>query len=345
MKSLKKTNEPLKISLLGAGSWGTALALVLHNNRNHVTLWEFRPDAAQRLRETRENTEFLPGVPIPEDMEVTSSLEDACKDKDILIISVPSHVVRSVGTQINDLKITHKPIVVNVAKGVENETLLRMSEVLSETISWLTDKYEVSLSGPSHAEEVSRKIPTAVVVAGRSAANTEIVQQAFMNSYFRVYTNDDVIGVELGGALKNIVAIAAGICDGAGFGDNTKAALQPRGLAETARLGAAMGAKPITFAGLSGMGDLIVTCMSQHSRNRYVGEQIGKGRKLPDILKEMVMVAEGVKTTRSAYELSKKYKIDMPITTQVYKILFEGKDPKQALHDLMSRDPKKEVLG
>ena len=334
-----------KIGILGAGSWGTALALVLQSNGHVVTLWEFRPDAAEKLNETRENTEFLAGVTIPDEIVITSSLEKACMAQDMLVIAVPSHIVRIVGEQINALGGTNNAIIVNVAKGVENNTLLRMSQVLLETISWLSEDKVVTLSGPSHAEEVSRKIPTAIVVAGKNLETTEFVQLAFMNSVFRVYTNEDIIGVELGGALKNVIAIAAGICDGAGFGDNTKAALQPRGLAEMARLATAMAANPITFAGLSGMGDLIVTCMSRHSRNRYVGEQVGKGRSLADILEEMVMVAEGVKTTRSAYELSKRYNVEMPITEQVYQMLFENKDSKQALNELMMREPKKEELG
>jgi len=240
----------------------------------------------------------------------------------------------------------HKKLVlVNVAKGVENDSLMRMSQVILENVNWARDDNVVTLSGPSHAEEVSRRIPTAIVSACPNLQTAEFVQNLFMNRYFRVYTNQDIIGVELGGALKNIVAIAAGICDGAGFGDNTKAALQPRGLVEMVRLGAAMGANQETFAGLSGMGDLIVTCMSRHSRNRYVGEQIGKGRTLDDILKEMVMVAEGVKTTRSAYELSKKYNVEMPITAQTFQILFEDKDALDALSELMMRGPKEERFG
>lgn len=342
---MKTFKDHLKVALLGAGSWGTALSLVLHANNHNVTLWEFRPEVAQKLDETRENSELLPGVVIPDEIEITSNLQKACCDKDILVISVPSHIVRSVGTRLKALDCSSAPIIVNVAKGIENITLLRMSQVLQETIPWLSNTKIVTLSGPSHAEEVSRQIPTAVVVAGKDLKTAKIIQGVFMNPVFRVYTNEDIIGVELGGALKNTIAIAAGICDGTGFGDNTKAALQPRGLAEIARLGTAMGADPITFAGLSGMGDLIVTCMSRHSRNRYVGEQIGKGRSLAEILKDMVMVAEGIETTRSAYELSKRYHVEMPITEQVYQILFENKNPKQALNELMIREPKKEELG
>jgi glycerol-3-phosphate dehydrogenase (NAD(P)+) len=338
-------NQKYKVTVLGAGSWGIALALVLEHNGHDVTLWEFRPDAAERLNKTRDAKEFLPGIKIPASIQVKSDFEQACSDKNILVVAVPSHVVRSVGERLNKLTIDTRPILVNVAKGVENDTLLRMSEVLEQTINWANEENILTLSGPSHAEEVSRQIPTAIVSSSVNLNTAELIQQVFMNEYFRVYTNQDIIGVELGGALKNIIAIAAGICDGAGFGDNTKAALQPRGLVEIVRLGTVMGAEPITFAGLSGMGDLIVTCMSRHSRNRYVGEQIGKGRKLDDILKEMVMVAEGVKTTRSAYQLSKKYNVEMPITSQAYQILFEGKNARDALKELMMRGPKEERWG
>lgn len=338
-------NQKLKTTVLGAGSWGIALSLVLDHNGHQVKLWEFRPDAAERLQKTRDAKEFLPGIILPPSIQVINDFQLACADADILIIAVPSHVVRSVGERLNQIHFNNPPVLINVAKGIENETLMRMSEVLQQTIAWANPTNIVTLSGPSHAEEVSRKIPTAIVSASKNMAAAELVQQTFMNEFFRVYTNSDIVGVELGGALKNIIAIAAGICDGAGFGDNTKAALQPRGLVEIVRLGVAMGADPITFAGLSGMGDLIVTCMSRHSRNRYVGEQIGKGRKLDDILKEMVMVAEGVKTTKSAYALSKKYQVEMPITEQVYQILFQGKDAKVALKELMLRGPKEERWG
>ena len=337
--------ESYKIAVLGAGSWGIALALVLENNGHEVTLWEFRPDAAEQLKQTRDAKEFLPGIKIPATIQVENNLDKAIQEKDILICAVPSHVVRQLSVQINEVKINSIPIVVNVAKGIENDSLMRMSQVLQQTIDWLPMENIITLSGPSHAEEVSKKIPTAIVSSGIDVKNADLIQKVFMNRYFRVYTNQDIIGVELGGALKNIIALAAGICDGAGFGDNTKAALQPRGLVEIVRLGTAMGARPETFAGLSGMGDLIVTCMSKHSRNRYVGEQIGKGRTLGEILKEMVMVAEGIKTTRSAYELSKKHNIEMPITEQVYKVLFENKRTEDALNELMLRGAKKEKWG
>lgn len=338
-------DKPHKITVLGAGSWGMALALVLENNGHQVDLWEFRPDAAEKLSETRDGSEFLPGVTIPTTIDVINDFETACDGKDMIVVAVPSHVVREVSKKLNGIQNHKKAVLVNVAKGVENNSLMRMSQVILENVSWANENNVVMLSGPSHAEEVSRRIPTAIVSACPNLETAEFVQYLFMNRYFRVYTNPDIIGVELGGALKNIIAIAAGICDGAGFGDNTKAALQPRGLVEIVRLGIAMGANQETFAGLSGMGDLIVTCMSKHSRNRYVGEQIGKGRTLDDILKEMVMVAEGVKTTRSAYELSKKYNVEMPITDQTYQVLFENKDARDALNELMMRGAKEERFG
>lgn len=339
-----KTMNPKRnrIAVLGAGSWGTALALLLYSNGHAVTLWEFREEAAQKLDRIRENIEFLPGHSIPKGIHITNDLEDAISEKDLLVLAVPSHVVRDVADQINNLSGEQDPIIVNVAKGIENDTLLRMSQVLKERLPKIPEAKLAILSGPSHAEEVSRQIPTAIVAASTSMKTAENIQITFMNNYFRVYRSRDVIGVELGGALKNIIAIAAGICDGAGFGDNTKAALQPRGLVEMARLGEKMGANKMTFAGLSGMGDLIVTCMSRHSRNRYVGEQVGKGRKLEEVLDEMVMVAEGVRTTQSAYQLSKKYGVEMPITEQVYYILFENKSPREAMYELMLRDPKSE---
>lgn len=333
-----------KIGILGAGSWGTALAVLLHSNGHRISLWEFREDAAQRLAAARENTDFLPGIPIPREIEITSDLRYASADKDILLIMLPSHVVRSVTEQLAGISLG-EPVFVSGSKGIENESLLRMSQVIRETIPGLNMDRIVALSGPSHAEEVGRKIPTVVVAASVNMGASKLIQDAFMSPVFRVYSNKDIVGVELGGALKNIIAIAAGICDGVGFGDNTKAALMDRGIVELTRLGTAMGANPLTFAGLSGMGDLIVTCMSRHSRNRYLGEEIGKGKTLQDVLDNMVMVAEGVRTTQSAYDLSIKYKVDMPITHEVFRVLFKNKLPKKAVYDLMTRDPKSEDWG
>jgi len=333
-----------RIGVLGAGSWGTALAVLLHSNGHAVAMWEFRKDAAHRLAEIRENTDFLPGVVIPADIKISSDLAEVVDEKDILLMMLPSHVVRSVGQQLSRFSL-HDILVVSGSKGIENETLMRMSEVLMETIPGLSMDRIVVLSGPSHAEEVGQSIPTVVVAASTREASSKRIQEVFMNPSFRVYANKDVIGVELGGSLKNVIAIAAGICDGVGFGDNTKAALLDRGIVEITRLGTAMGAHHMTFAGLSGMGDLIVTCMSRHSRNRYVGEEIGKGKSLQEVLDSMVMVAEGVRTTRSAHDLSKKYDVDMPISEEVYQVLFRGKDPQKAVYDLMTRDPKMEDWG
>jgi glycerol-3-phosphate dehydrogenase (NAD(P)+) len=333
----------VKVTVLGAGSWGTTLALVLNQNNHLVICWSFDKNDIESIKKTKENKKFLPGINIPASINFTNDLQASIKSAEVIVVAIPSHAVRSVVQSI-DLSAKINLIWINVAKGIENKTLLRVSEVIEE-VGRVSPENIAVLFGPSHAEEVSREIPTAIVSASKNQETATLVQHLFMTSYFRVYANLDIIGVELGGALKNIIAVAAGICDGAGFGDNTKAALITRGLVEINRLGVKMGAKPDTFAGLSGMGDLIVTCMSQHSRNRYVGEQIGKGRTLKEVLDDMVMVAEGVKTTASAYELSKKEDVEMPITEQVYKTLFEGKPPAEAMKDLMTRASKLEDWG
>ena len=257
------------------------------------------------------------------------------------MLAVPSQFLRSVIDEVSYSDIKNS-ILVSVAKGIENKHLMTMSQMLKDVHPNLNDEQIGVLSGPSHAEEVSKRIPTAVVAASTELETSKSIQAAFMNSYFRVYSSTDILGVELGGAFKNVIAIGAGIIDGAGFGDNTKAAIMTRGVAEISRLGMAMGARPETFAGLSGMGDLIVTCMSKHSRNRYVGEQIGKGKTLKEVLKSMEMVAEGVETSRSASKLAENNNVETPITTEVYKILFEDKDPVKATTDLMTRDMKTE---
>ena len=333
----------MNITILGAGSWGTTLALILNENKHTVTCWSFDKNDIDLIRTSGENKKFLPGVPIPESIIFTNNLKGSIDRAEVVVVAVPSHAVRSVMESF-DLENRQDLIWVNVAKGIENNSLLRVSEVISEVGGIPEDKLAV-LFGPTHAEEVSRKIPTAIVAASADRGTATLVQDLFMTGYFRVYANLDIIGVELGGALKNIIAVAAGICDGAGFGDNTKAALITRGLVEINKMGVKLGANPDTFAGLSGMGDLIVTCTSKHSRNRYVGELIGKGRKLQAVLDEMVMVAEGVKTTASAYELSKRENIEMPITKQVYLSLFEDKPPVEAMKDLMTRDAKIEDWG
>jgi len=334
----------MNIALIGAGSWGTTLALVLHQNKHRVRCWTIEQETINDVKEKQENSRYLPGVKIPEDLLFTKDLNEALKGAELILNAVPSQVVRQVVPRITQALKKSGQIWVTVSKGIENKTYMRISEVIHQVGNIPREKIVV-LSGPSHAEEVSRKVPTAIVAASASLKTAQKVQDIFMTSYLRIYANPDIIGVEMGGALKNIIALAAGICDGAGFGDNTKAALMTRGLVEMNRLGSELGARSSTFAGLSGMGDLIVTCMSRHSRNRHVGEEIGKGRKLQDILDEMVMVAEGVKTTISAYEIAKKKNVEMPITEQIYLTLFQGKSPHQAMLDLMTRQSKIEDWG
>jgi glycerol-3-phosphate dehydrogenase (NAD(P)+) len=330
------------VAVLGAGSWGIAVSVLLNDNGHSVKLWEFDSGEMKKLAQSREHPQKLPGVMIPEAVEITDQLESAIKDAEMLILALPSHTVREVMKKLARLKL-ETPAVVNLAKGIENDTLLRMSEVLKQELPAPLHERITTLSGPSHAEEVARKIPTTVVVAGFREEVAEQVQQLFMSPYFRVYTNSDVVGVELGGSLKNVIAIASGICDGMGLGDNSKGALLSRGLAEIIRLGEKLGAKRETFAGLSGLGDLVTTCISKFSRNRHVGEQIGKGKFLKQIQSEMVMVAEGIRTTKSAYQLSLKHQVEMPITQQVYGMLFEDKKPAEAITELMTRDPKSEI--
>lgn len=331
-----------KIAVLGAGSWGIGVSVLLHSNQHKITLWEFNPEDMLHLQKEREHKSKLPGIVIPQDIEVTDQLAEAVKDAELLALALPSHTVREVARKLAPISL-RKPLIVSLSKGIENDSLNRMSEVLTQELSGNLHENIVTLSGPCHAEEVARKMPTSVVVAGLKEEAARVVQKIFMNSYFRVYTSDDLVGVELGGSLKNVIAIASGICDGLKLGDNAKGALLTRGLAEMTRLGVKLGAKPSTFAGLSGMGDLITTCISQYSRNRYVGEQIGKGKTLKQTLEGMVMVAEGVKTTKSAYQLSEKYKVELPIAYQVYRMLFENIEPQKALMELMTRGPKSEI--
>lgn len=331
----------MKVSVLGAGGWGTTLAILLHYNGHDVILWENEKSYAKELIKKHVNSRYLPGVSIPKEMKISYDLGESTGDKNLIILAVPSQFLRSVVKKINFSDIKNS-ILVSVSKGIEKGTLLTMTQMLKDVHPLLGKDQIGVLSGPSHAEEVSRRIPTAVTAASEEPVTSKSIQAAFMNSYFRVYSSTDILGVELGGAFKNVIAIGAGIIDGAGFGDNTKAAIMTRGVSEISRLGSAMGAHPETFAGLSGMGDLIVTCMSKHSRNRYVGEQLGKGKKLKQILKSMEMVAEGVETSRSASQLAKKFDVETPITNEVYKILFEDKDPVKATTDLMTRDMKME---
>lgn len=328
----------MKVGVLGAGGWGTTLALVLNERNAEVTLWEFFEAYADTLNKTRENAKFLKGIKIPASIKITSDLKETVENSEILVLAVPSHVMRSLAEKIKKFNYKKK-IFVSVAKGVEQETLKTMSGVIHEVLGRV--RFAV-LSGPSHAEEVAMKKPTTVVAASKSGKLAEQMQKLFSTNYFRVYANTDVKGVEIGGSLKNVIAIAAGIVDGMEAGDNTKAALITRGLAEMRRLGARLGARDSTFFGLSGIGDLVVTCASIHSRNRSVGEQLGRGKKISEILKGMEMVAEGVKTSLSAYKLSKKYRVDMPITAEVYKIVYEDKSPYDSVRDLMNRALKSE---
>lgn len=327
------------VAVIGAGAWGTALAILLSQNGRAVRLWEFYPEYAKVLASTRENPKFLPGVAIPDTIAITSDLRTATENSSIAVLAVPAQVLRSV---IHPLAAgPAKPaVVITASKGIEQGSLARMSEIVQQDLGAAT--LVCALSGPSHAEEVGRGIPTSVVAAAKDPEVAQLAQTLFMTDRFRVYTSEDIIGVELAGALKNIIAIAAGVADGLGLGDNSKAALLTRGLAEMTRMGEACQARAATFYGLSGMGDLVVTCTSQHSRNRRVGEELGRGRRLADILNEMEMVAEGVETTRSVRQLARKHGVEMPITEQVYRILFDNATPQEALQTLMQRPRKAE---
>ena len=329
-----------KVGVIGAGSWGIALSFLLHNNGHEVTVWSALPEEIRELREKREH-HTLPGLILPEDMVFTEDLETAMKDQDLLVTAVPSVYVRGTAEKMRPF-LRKGQIVVNVAKGIEEKTLNTLSQVLEEE---LPGADVAVLTGPSHAEEVSRGLPTTCVAGARSRKTAEYVQSLFMSEVFRVYTSPDVLGIELGGALKNVIALAAGIADGLGYGDNTKAALITRGIAEIARLGTAMGGKFETFCGLSGIGDLIVTCASMHSRNRRAGILIGKGYTMEEAMKEVQMVVEGVYSAKAALALARKYYMAMPIIEQVNQVLFEGKPASEAVKELMLRDPREEDSG
>jgi glycerol-3-phosphate dehydrogenase (NAD(P)+) len=330
---------PARFAVLGDGAWGTAIALLLAQDPDHaVSLWSARPDNARILRERRENVRLLPGVPIPPSVRLTTDVEEATRDADLWVAAMPTVYLRETLQGVAPSLGPPGPVL-SLAKGLENRTFLRPTEILRELLA--ADRVAV-LSGPSHAEEVSRGRPTSVVVASDDLDLARWVQHHFRTDRFRVYTNLDTVGVELAGALKNVVGIAAGISDGLGFGDNAKAALLTRGLAEMARFGVALGAEQQTFHGLAGMGDLITTCFSRHGRNRQVGERLGRGEKLADILASTPMVAEGVYTARSVYEKSHGMGIEMPITTEIYRVLYEDKAPLAAVDDLMLRSPKGE---
>jgi len=331
------------VGVLGGGSWGTALALLLAGNGRDVRVWEFDAEQCERVNAERENARFLPGVRIPPGLRFYNDMADVVGKCEVLVFVVPSRYFRDTARAAASVGPPDGTLFVIATKGLERETLLRMSQVLGEEIPSSLDGRAAVLAGPSHAEEVSRGVPTAVVAASSGSGAAEEAQTLFMAENFRVYTNPDLVGVEFGVAVKNVIAVAAGICDGLGYGDNTKGALLTRGLAEIVRLGEAMGARRETFYGLAGVGDLITTCLSRHSRNRHVGEQIGRGRKLQEILGEMVMVAEGVDTAAAVLTLARREGVEMPITEQVNAVLFEGKDPKAAIRELMTREKKAEV--
>jgi glycerol-3-phosphate dehydrogenase (NAD(P)+) len=327
------------ISIIGAGSWGTALSIMLGKKGHSIKLWDRNEELLNELQKVRENIKYLPGVVIPETVKISADIKQCIDSSDMIVMGVPSHVVREICRNIKS-SIINSQTIVSIAKGIENNTYLRMSQVIEEELPW---NDICVLSGPSHAEEVSRDIPTAVVVSSRKKSAAEYVQDVFITPKFRVYTNPDIIGVELGGAIKNIIALAAGISDGLGYGDNTKSALMTRGIMEMTRLGVAMGADTYTFAGLSGIGDLIVTCTSMHSRNRRAGILIGQGKSVDEAISEVKMVVEGVKTTKAAYELSQKYDVEMPITEKLYEVLFNCKNPKYAVSELMMREKTMEA--
>lgn len=329
---------PSKIAVVGAGSWGTALAVLLARKGFRVVLWARREELANNLRQYKENSAYLPGVILPDSILIETDLTETVDGAEVVVLSVPSHAVREAARMLRP-HLKPETIVVNTAKGLEVDTGLRLSQVLAEEGM---EKLAV-LSGPSHAEEVGRGLPTTVVVTSRQKKVAEYVQVIFMCPSFRVYTNPDVIGVELGGALKNIIALATGMSDGLGLGDNARAALMTRGLAEIARLGVAMGANPLTFAGLAGVGDLIVTCSSMYSRNRRAGISLGKGYPLEEVINKMGMVVEGVRTTAAARKLAQQLGVPMPITEEVYQVLYEGKPVRQCVAALMERKPTMEV--
>jgi glycerol-3-phosphate dehydrogenase (NAD(P)+) len=330
------------IGVIGAGSWGTTLAQLLADKGHRVDLWVFEKELHETICRTRENIDYLPGFFLHENITAFNDLELVVKDHDLLVMVVPSHVYRYVGKQMIPFL---KPgaAVVSATKGIENETLLTMSGIWKDILPSDNFIEILSLSGPSFAREVVQKIPTAITLAADDLETAKRIQQVFSTSYFRVYTSLDRIGVELAGALKNVIALAAGVCDGLGFGHNTRAALITRGLAEISRLGVKMGAHPLTFSGLAGVGDLLLTCTGELSRNRTVGFKLGQGRKIKDILAEMRMVAEGVKTARSVHFLAERIQVEMPISERAYQVLYEDKDPLDAVRELMERDLKHEL--
>lgn len=328
----------MKIAVIGSGSWGCAAAILLANKGYSVYLWSWQQEETDRLKSDRENKDVLPGRHFPDNIICSHDMALCVKDADLIVTVAPSIATRTTAKQLSEC-IKDGQILVNLSKGLEDKTLFTLSQVYREE---LPNAKIAVMSGPSHAEEVSIGLPTVNVVAASDENIAKYIQEIFTTENFRVYTSGDILGVELGGAIKNVIALCAGICDGIGYGDNTRAALITRGIAEISRLGVAMGAKEETFAGLSGIGDLIVTCTSTHSRNHRAGELLGKGMSLSETLDSVHMVVEGVNTARAAYELSKKYNVLMPITEEAYRVLFEGKSAKDAVKSLMNRDPKAE---
>ncbi|MDD5120334.1 MAG: NAD(P)-dependent glycerol-3-phosphate dehydrogenase [Candidatus Omnitrophica bacterium] len=330
--------DKIRIAVIGDGGWGTTLAILLSNKGYPVTLWGAFEQYVKEMDRLRFNPKFLPGIKIPKEVRITGDIKTAVSGKEIVVLAVPSQYTRQVLKKIKNCSFK-KTIFLSVTKGIEIKSFERMSEIISNELGAI----ELAvLSGPTIAMEVAKGVPTAAVAASRNKKIRKTIQEVFSTQSFRVYTNPDVTGVELGGSLKNIIAIACGVSDGLGFGTNTKAAILTRGLAEISRLGRAMGARPETFSGISGLGDLVTTCISKQSRNRMVGELMGKGKKISEIIRHMQMVAEGVPTTKSAYALSLKYKVDMPIIKEVYHLLYRNKPPRQAVKDLMTRKGKEE---
>lgn len=326
------------VGVLGAGSWGTALSVLLHDNGHHVTIWSIDESEVKMLNEKREHELKLPGVRLADDMIITGDLKSAVRGKDFLVLAVPSPFTRGTARKMKPY-VAEGQIIVDVAKGIEESTLMTLSRQIEEEIP----QADVAvLSGPSHAEEVGRKLPTTCVIGAKSKKTAEYLQAMFLSRVFRVYTSPDILGIELGGSLKNVIALAAGIADGLGYGDNTKAALITRGIAEISRLGVKMGGKIESFTGLTGIGDLIVTCASVHSRNRKAGYLIGQGRTMQEAMDEVKMVVEGVYSAKAAARLAKKYEVSMPIVDEVNAVLFEGKSPAQAVDDLMLRESRSE---
>ncbi len=327
-----------KVSVIGAGSWGTALASMLYRNKHEVTLWSIVEEEVEMLREKREHLDKLPGVKLPKDMEITTDLEKSIRGAELTVLAVPSPFTRSTAKKMAPF-VEDGQLIVNVAKGIEEATLMILTDIIEEEIP---NCRAAVLSGPSHAEEVGRGLPTTVVAGARDRKTAEFIQNIFMNEVFRVYTSPDMLGIELGGALKNVIALAAGIADGLGYGDNTKAALITRGIMEMSRIGVACGGRIETFQGLTGIGDLIVTCASVHSRNRKAGFLMGQGKTMKEAMEEVKMVVEGVYSATAAVALAKKYQVEIPIIEQVHAVLFEEKPAKEAVMDLMLRDKKVE---